>query len=146
MITCSQGDCTFLYLPIIARVKATFANAMLAELIRYPSSRQSDDVIRDFHDGAIWKQQFVPHFGNSPRNMCFSVCVDGVRVAEQPNYEIWPITVSVLNFPPWLRAKRAAQWMCGIIPGPKCANPDAFLGDQIASQRSQYCAPLLTLL
>ena len=37
------------------------------------------------------------------------------------------VLLMCLNFPPWLRSQLGFMVLVGVIPGPKCRNPQAYL-------------------
>ena len=58
-------------------------------------------------------------FADSDIGIVLSLCLDGVNPfkSQQINYSMWPIELSVDNFPPSIRKSSAGTFVAGIIPG-----------------------------
>lgn len=119
----------FYYLPIISRLRRLFRDPVLSVLIRHPTRHQYDpDYITDVYDTPIWRDYFMPNCGYaSDANIAFALNMDGIRITEAPVKDVWPITLSILNLPPWIRNKISTQWISGIIPT-RHDRPWVFLG------------------
>lgn len=60
---------------------------------------------------------------------------DGVSpFGNRISYSFWPIALSCLNLPPWMRMQLPAMWLCCIIPGPKEADDFQPVLDIIADE------------
>lgn len=84
----------------------------------------------DYYDGERWQKYILQDSVMSPEgcfdgsNLVFNMSADGVSPFTHKSYSFWPIALSCLNLPPWLRMKLPAMWLCCIIPGPQ--TPDDF--------------------
>src|SRR6185436_13418512 len=60
------------------------------------------------------------HFADDPRNLRFVLSTDGMNPFSQmsSSHSVWPVLVSIYNFPPWLCNKRKYMLMSTIISGP----------------------------
>jgi len=126
---------TFFYYPLIPQIQAMFANPGLAPHLRHHRQFKPDmHRMRDIYDGTIWKELFLPKLGRlDARHLALSLSIDGVEVCKKPRYEVWPILLSILNLPAGLRFLQTSYIICGIIPGPKCADVSVFFGNFSAS-------------
>ena len=73
----------FRYINILHRLQELYANPVLAAYIRYPWQREfaEDDQLRDIYDGQIWKEKFIPMYGNKDYNIALSMTLG--------NYYLW---------------------------------------------------------
>ena len=120
---------TFFYWPLGPRIVELFADPVMAEMLRHPTTwRHDPTTYRDVYDGVMWRDHFMRRFARDPRALAFSLCLDSIQVSDRTSYGVYPILLSLLNLPPSIRFLLSSQWLIGLIPGPTCANAGAFLG------------------
>ncbi len=66
------------------------------------------------------------------RNLALLLVTDGVMLfardaRHKGGYSLWPITLVVLNFPPFMRCRPAATCLAGVVPGPHPRQLQSFL-------------------
>lgn len=76
----------------------------------YDGSRWQDQVIRDT---IMYKGKFTG------QNLVFNISGDGICPFDNQPISMWPVALSCLNLPPWVRMTMPALWLLTIIPGPK---------------------------
>ena len=98
-----------------------FGTKNLAQLVQaHPGSTEVDRMY-DIHDSPMWKDVFSPQgtFLGVKRNISLGLCTDGVNPFSHHHisYSMWPIMLSILNFPQHLRLDFGNILLVGIIPG-----------------------------
>ena len=91
-------------------------------LNKHKYNQHEDHIQRDKHDSKVWKEDWFGVGGlitDFYYGIVLSICLDGVNPFKQNqiDYSMWPIEVSVDNFPPSIRNTCAGIWLAGIIPG-----------------------------
>ena len=112
----------FTYLPITSRIKILFSTSSLHSLITQHNDKLQTDVISDIHDSDTWRNDwFGPEgeFSGNKNGVVLALCLDGVNPfsSMQIDYSLWPIELSILNFPAKLRKSSSGIMIGGIIPG-----------------------------
>ena len=119
----------FKYLPLLPRLRRMFSCSKVSEMIQEHNLSDAS-VAKDIHDSTAWKHLYsaTGPFKGDARYLSFAICADGMNPfsKEKTTYSMWPITLSLLNFPPTIRTKFSSLFLIGIIPGkkePKDLNP-----------------------
>ena len=111
----------FLYMSPISRLILEFAQENLAkELSVYRQTMDqmySPSHMRDYFDGEHFRQCKNDGLFTNIRDIALSISTDGVNITRQKSHSTWPITCTILNYPPELRYKR--MMLLGLTPGPK---------------------------
>ena len=96
---------TIYYFPLYDRlkriVKSDLLNFLLYEKVRQPPL---PGYIEDVFDGSTWKW-FQQQMGPNDRFIGLTFCWDGADMFEFSGKCIWPLSVSIINFPKDLRDK-----------------------------------------
>ena len=110
----------FQYFPIAQRL-ALYQNINLVKILQTHCTKQQDGFIRDIWDTEKWKNWFSNNgeFEGFDSECVLSFCSDGVNPFKSMHliYSMWPIMVSVLNFPIALRKSVGRILLTGIVPG-----------------------------
>jgi hypothetical protein len=102
---------------IIARLRARFACAAYAKLLRYPIERKADpERIRDVQDAERWRHVFGTHVPNSMYSIALNLTADGFVLDKFKKRSLTPILASVLNLPPWVRNRSGALLVLALVP------------------------------
>ena len=112
------------------RIRRSFNDPAMAALLQHPAGWHHDPAVyRDVYDGSVWRDNMARRVCKpDERVLAFSLNLDGVEVCESKSHSCVPILLSPLNLPPKVRFRLSSWWLCGIIPGPSCADAAAFLG------------------
>ena len=109
------------YLPIGPRLERMFGTKNLAQLVQAHSGSTEADRMYDIHDSPMWKDAFSPQgtFLGDKRNIALGLYTDGVNPFSHHHisYSMWPIMLSILNFPRHLQLDFGNILLVGIIPG-----------------------------
>ena len=71
----------------------------------------------DVQDANFWKNSLIL---GTKWNLGLACNADGMSIfGNSVNYSIWPIFVTILNFPPKIRFKSENIFLCALYPGPK---------------------------
>ena len=96
----------FTYFPLTPRIGRLFATKSLHEIINksYESSDDEDTDIADIQSSKIWKEWFNKELKNNKNSIILNLSLDGVNPysSQKIDYSMWPIKLSILNFPPRL--------------------------------------------
>jgi hypothetical protein len=92
-------------------------------LIRYAALTAKDgstsDDLDDVYAGSVWQDVMLPLMKEDPRHACYGCSMDGINVnSELSGVEeqcIWPLLLTDLRLPPWLRYK-AEHLILALIP------------------------------
>ena len=58
-----------------------------------------------------------PYLSCDPRNIGLQLCTDGFQITDKTESpSLWPISVNILNLPPWLRYKPAMTFIVSLLP------------------------------
>ncbi len=110
----------FHYLPIGPRLVRIFATSNLAQILQAHSTNSSD--MCDVHDSPSWRDVYNEGgiFDGDRRGISLALCTDGVNPFKHNNvaYSMWPIVLTLLNFPREVRQLFSHLMLVGIIPGP----------------------------
>ena len=91
-------------------------------------------VLKDIRDGSMWREQFLPQFGESKYNLCYSLCGDGVQKHRLTDSNMFPVMVRVDSLPPEVRDKTEYLHLLMLLPhGVK--NYDVFMAPAIKELR-----------
>ena len=110
----------YLYMSPIPRLILEFAQEELAkELVNYRRTMEqfhSPGVFRDYFDGQHFRQCKDKGLFKDIRDLALSILTNGVNITRQRTQTVWPITCTILNYPPEIRYKR--MMLLGLTPGP----------------------------
>ena len=123
----------FKYLPLLPRIRRLFSSAITSELLQehvlIQDSNQYDGVFT-IHKSSVWKENYskTGMYQGDCRSLSFALCTDGMNPfsKDKTNYSMWPITLSILNLPSYIRIRPSSLILVGIIPGkkePQSLNP-----------------------
>jgi hypothetical protein len=95
----------FYYLPFGPRLKALLDCKVIKKLFNFPKYRHVEkDYISDIFDGYNW-QDFHSMMSGGESLIGLELSWDGVRSFDKGKQSMWPIFISILNFPSILRSK-----------------------------------------
>lgn len=122
----------FVYLPIIPRLKAYFANAEMARKMRYRAFEHQHDpaTIQDVMDSDIYQdllkrnvtidgKTFPYTFFSDSRDVAFGLSTDGFAPFRRRKKTAWPLILFNYNLSPEIRFHIEYILSLGVIPGPK---------------------------
>jgi hypothetical protein len=117
------------YFPIIPRLKRLFRSKENAKLMRWhKEERKQDKFLRHPADGSQWRNinREFKDFAGEARNIRFALSADGMNPFgnQSTSHSTWPVTLSILNLPPWMCLKRKFIMMPVLIPGPSQTGND----------------------
>jgi hypothetical protein len=94
---------TIFYYPLVDRLVAVIRSD-LCKFLNYPNLRPmpEDGCIEDVFDGSIWKS-FLALMHADEVFIGINFCWDGADMFEFSGKQIWPLSISILNFPKDLR-------------------------------------------
>ena len=113
----------FTYFPITPRIRRMIATEKMCLLLNEHKYKQRQDFIQqDKHDSKVWTEDWFGEdglFKEIDYGIVMSICLDGVNPFTQNHvdYSMWPIELSIDNFPQEIRKTCAGIWLAGIIPG-----------------------------
>lgn len=124
---------TFIYLPIIPRLKAFLASKPMAEEMTYCNKEQhkhTPGVIRDVMDSENYRtlltkqvtvdgKQLDHKFFEDPRDVALGLSTDGFAPFKRRTKTAWPLILFNYNLRPDIRTHLENIIGIGIIPGPK---------------------------
>ena len=118
---------SFQYRSIVAYIRRLFANPVSAQHATYArdpfDARQLTGAtwpLEDYCDGAAYKEYLEKNknFAEERRNIVMFMSVDGMcPFALAQRYSIWPILLTPLSLPPWIRHAIGITTCIGITPG-----------------------------
>ncbi|PIL29487.1 hypothetical protein GSI_08429 [Ganoderma sinense ZZ0214-1] len=139
----SQGRArkTFVYLPLIPRLKAFLANPDMAEKMKHRAEdfEHEPGKMKDVYDSRHYQDlrrknvvvngRELPHrFFEDPRDIALGLSTDGFAPFKRRTKTAWPLIVFNYNLPSDLRFKLKYVLGLGVIPGPKKPHDlDSFL-------------------
>lgn len=108
---------TFFYFSPIERLLLDFASPETSrEMDEYMTyMRQPEELLTDFWQGSHYND--LKHLFGDQRTLALTLSTDGVQNVRQKSSSVWPILLTVLNYPPELRARN--MMIVGLIPGPR---------------------------
>ena len=103
-----------------------FKNKKISETLQaHTNSSDHLSEVSGIHQSKAWRARYDvsgPFCGDS-RGISLTLCTDGMNPfsKEKVSYSMWPITLTVLNFPQALRMRNlpGSMLLAGIIPGKK---------------------------
>ena len=112
----------FKYLPLSPRLARIYQNENLVALLQSHVSRPDDGYLHDILDTPRWKNDWFgsdEEFDGLMPGSVLNFCTDGVNPFKAINtvYSMWPMMVSLLNFPISFRKSVGGILLLGIIPG-----------------------------
>lgn len=124
---------------LIDSIKDIFGNRPdLVNLLAYPQTRVREaGKIADIQDGEAWKAS--PILGKK-WNLGLALNADGMAIfGKTVSYSVWPIFVSILNFPPKIRSRTENLILVGLYPGPTApSSMNMFFKPLIKELRTLY--------
>jgi hypothetical protein len=106
------------YMPITHRIARLFQDENLVKIIQLHCTRSDDGVLRDLWDTERWKKWYDcdGEFGGDKRGVTLSFCTDGVNPFKAMHLikSIWPLMITVMNFPIALRKSCAGILLLGM--------------------------------
>lgn len=119
----------FIYLPIGPRLVRLFGTPNLSEMVQSHQGGTSKEEIWDIHDSEAWNKEYSPNgqFQGDSRGISLALCTDGVCPfsGNRITYSMWPIVLTVLNFPRKIRMLFGNMWLAGIVPGSGTKEPQS---------------------
>ncbi|KAI0062596.1 hypothetical protein BV25DRAFT_1764272, partial [Artomyces pyxidatus] len=116
-------------LPIMATIRALYANADTAPLMRYRDTclQQALHVVAgashmysDFPNGTIHQHHYTAsELFQDPRDVAFAISTDGAQLTMKKQSDTWVMLVVILNLPPEIRYESDSTIVAFAIPGPK---------------------------
>lgn len=91
--------------------------------VKHASCRRSGEL-SDIYDGEHWHSSADTDKNISPdgsftgKHLMFNLSGDGVAPFTHSDHSMWPLALSCLNLPPWLRMTAPTMWLVCIAPGP----------------------------
>ena len=93
----------FKYFPIIPRIARMFQDTNLSQLLQEHSTCTDNGMLKDILDTERWKKDWFSDHGEFQGDLScvLNFCTDGVNPFRTigVNYSMWPMMMSVLNFP-----------------------------------------------
>ncbi|KAI0062673.1 hypothetical protein BV25DRAFT_1803335, partial [Artomyces pyxidatus] len=118
-----------LSLPIMATIRAMYANADTACLMRYRDKclQQALKVVAegcsrfsDFPNGKIHEYHYKKlNLFKDPRDVALALSSDGAQLTMKKQSDTWLMLIIILNLPPEVRYKSTGPIVAFTIPGPK---------------------------
>jgi hypothetical protein len=106
--TCKPNNPEKYYiLPFTPRLRTLLMSKILSKLFDYEQHRSTQsDTISDIFDGSNW-QHFKNKMGPNEKLIGLELCWDGTNPFKESSVtkSIWPLFISILNFPSSLRGK-----------------------------------------
>jgi len=119
----------FIYFPLGPKIARLFSLKSISQLIlAHPGDLQSDpDLMYDIHDSSAWKKAYSldGEFKGDKRGLSFAFCTDGVNPFSHNKvvYSMWPMLLTLLNYPRNVRNLFGSIFLLGIIPGNESSEP-----------------------
>lgn len=119
--TITRARKTFFYFSPLQRLLFEYATPSSAkEMEEYMdfvlNSSTNFSLVSDF-----WTSQHFQNIRNTyfrdKRTLALTLTTDGVQNVRQKSSSVWPIVITILNYPPELRARH--MMIVGMIPGPR---------------------------
>jgi hypothetical protein len=121
---------TFLYRPIMQYLRRIFAVKEIAEFMTWHANEgltfgnpqtapDHSPVLADLCQGeACRRVQASAPFNEDARHVMFVMAYDGVLMFKgDSKYSVWPIMLTPINLPPWMRNNLPITTMIGLVPG-----------------------------
>ena len=121
----------FTYLSLKPRLIRLFGNSNMAQVLQSHATIKNSDTnsVFDLHESWGWKSAYSSNgvFKGDPRGVSLALCTDGVNpfAHNKVSYSMWPIMLTLLNLPRFMRNRFASILLVGIVPsnGSKSLNP-----------------------
>ena len=119
----------FIYFPLGPKIARLFSSSSISQLIQaHPGDLQRDsDMMYDIHDSPAWKRAYSlsGEFKGDKRGLSFAFCTDGVNPFSHNKvvYSMWPMLLTLLNYPRNVRNLFGNIFLLGIIPGNGSSEP-----------------------
>ena len=93
------------YFPLVDRL-VSILRSDLSKFLNYSNlrPRPEEGCVEDVYDGTVWKE-FLNLMNEAEVFIGINFCWDGADMFEFSGKQIWPLSVSILNFPKDLRDK-----------------------------------------
>ena len=112
---------TFIYLPIGPKIKRLYGDATMAKLLQQHCNSTESSKVYDIHQSSRWHTAYSSTglFSGDKRGISLALCTDGVNPFShnRVSYSMWPIILTILNFPRKIRNLYGNMILAGIIPG-----------------------------
>lgn len=110
---------TFFYFSPIERLLLEYANPTTSqEMSEYTAlarrGNQASGTVSDFWNGSHYMS--LRTYFSEERTLALTLSTDSVQNVRQKSSSVWPILLTILNYPPELRAR--SMMIVGLIPGP----------------------------
>ena len=94
---------TIFYFPLVDRL-VSILRSDLSKFLNYSNLRPIPEVgcVEDVYDGTVWKE-FISLMHDGEVFIGINFCWDGADMFELSGKQIWPLSISILNFPKDLR-------------------------------------------
>lgn len=122
----------FVYYPVGPRWRRLYECEAVSKLLQSHSLRNPGNLMTDVCDSPCWRAAYAEEgfFQGDPRGLSVQLSTDGVNPfsANKITYSMWPIMLSVLNWPKTHRNRFENIMLVGIIPAngkeePKSVDP-----------------------
>jgi len=114
----------FICLPLAPHLTQIFQSEVVSEMLQSHISTSDDPMMYDIHNSPIRKNIYSSKgpFGGDPRGLSIAFCTDGVYPFSHNyvQYSVWPMMITLLNFPRVVRNSFGNIFLLGIIPGNGC--------------------------
>ena len=112
------------YFSLADTLRALYKSPQLARYLQFnykdhPERAMEEGGRWDVFDTPCWKRTMGtdPYLSRDPRNIGLHLCTDGFQITKRKDSpSIWPISMNLLNLPPWLRYKAAMTFMVSLLP------------------------------
>ena len=115
----------FTYFPIGPRLIRT---NKIAQILQTHSFPVDDHIVYDIQHSKCWESAYHKHgvFNGDCRGIALTFCNDGVNPFSHQKwkYSMWPIVMSILNYPRKIRNKFGNLMLLGIVPGNRTKEAD----------------------
>ena len=111
----------FTYFPIGPRLIRLYGTNKIAQILQAHSFPVDDHTVYDIQHSKCWESAYHEHgvFNGDCRGIALSFCNDGVNPFshQKRKYSMWPIVMSILNYPREIRNKFGNLMLLEIMPG-----------------------------
>ena len=111
---------------LIETLRALLKSPLLARYLQFNTKDhargdifEEEGACFDVFDTPCWREimEADPYLSRDPRNIGLQLCTDGFQITDKRDSpSLWPISVNLLNLPPWLRYKPAMTFMVSLLP------------------------------
>ena len=120
----------FTYLPLGPRLTRLYGTDNIAHILQSHGSTSHDgnSVMTDIHHSSLWNHAYQKEgvFNGDFRGISVSFCTDGVNPFShhKNQYSMWPMVMTILNYPRHIRNKFGNLMLLGIVPANGTKEPD----------------------